>query len=228
MAGWVKRPPPQKPLEQQARRVSDSITVSEQSRQSSASPLRRQRLPIARGCRWRDRDQSGLGPGCLPTLPPPAPIPAGLTHCHSWPLCAGLLLRTLLQGPSPLQAPGEGEYLKCVNVLRKVASRVSCTHWTWVHTQVPTDTLGASQLLCVSSVAVVLVAKSCPTPTRLLCPWDSPGKNMEWVAISFSRGSSLPRDQTHVSSVSCIGRWILPSVASGKPLPYLESGDNND
>ena len=29
---------------------------------------------------------------------------------------------------------------------------------------------------------------------------------MEWVAISFSRGSSLPRDQTWVS---CIGRWIF-------------------
>ena len=24
-------------------------------------------------------------------------------------------------------------------------------------------------------------------PTRLLCSWDSPGKNTEWVAISFSR-----------------------------------------
>ena len=31
----------------------------------------------------------------------------------------------------------------------------------------------------------------------------------EWVAISFSRGSSLPRDQTHISYVSCIGRWVL-------------------
>ena len=29
---------------------------------------------------------------------------------------------------------------------------------------------------------------------------------LEWVAISFSRGSSRPRDQT---CVSCIGRWIL-------------------
>ena len=29
---------------------------------------------------------------------------------------------------------------------------------------------------------------------------------MEWVSISFSRGSSWPRDQTWVS---CIGRWIL-------------------
>ena len=32
---------------------------------------------------------------------------------------------------------------------------------------------------------------------------------LEWVAIPFSRGSSWPRDQTRVSCVSCIGRWIL-------------------
>ena len=31
---------------------------------------------------------------------------------------------------------------------------------------------------------------------------------LEWVAISFSRGSS-PEDQTRVSYVFCIGRWIL-------------------
>ena len=37
-------------------------------------------------------------------------------------------------------------------------------------------------------------SKSCPTLTevsvRLLCLWDSPGKNTGFVAISFSRGSS--------------------------------------
>ena len=32
---------------------------------------------------------------------------------------------------------------------------------------------------------------------------------LEWVAISFSRGSSQQRDQTHVSYVSCIIRWVL-------------------
>ena len=36
----------------------------------------------------------------------------------------------------------------------------------------------------------------------------------EWVAISFSRGSSCPRDQTCVFSVSCIGRWILLHLSS--------------
>ena len=29
---------------------------------------------------------------------------------------------------------------------------------------------------------------------------------VDWVAISFSRGSSRPRDQTHIS---CTGRWVL-------------------
>ena len=28
-------------------------------------------------------------------------------------------------------------------------------------------------------------------------------------AIPFSRGSSQPRDLTHISYVSCIGRWVL-------------------
>ncbi|KAB0374916.1 hypothetical protein FD755_013408 [Muntiacus reevesi] len=33
---------------------------------------------------------------------------------------------------------------------------------------------------------------------RLLCPGNSPGKstNLAWVVISFSRGSSPPRDRT--------------------------------
>ena len=32
---------------------------------------------------------------------------------------------------------------------------------------------------------------------------------LEWVAISYSRGSSRPRDQTHISCIFCIGRQIL-------------------
>ena len=39
--------------------------------------------------------------------------------------------------------------------------------------------------------------------TRLLYPWNSPGKNTGAVAISFSRGSSQPRD------------WTQPTVQDG-------------
>ena len=37
----------------------------------------------------------------------------------------------------------------------------------------------------------------------------SQARILEWVAISFSRGSSWPRDQTRISCVSCTDRWIL-------------------
>ena len=32
---------------------------------------------------------------------------------------------------------------------------------------------------------------------------------LKWSAISHSGGSFRPRDQTHVSCISCTGRWIL-------------------
>ena len=58
-------------------------------------------------------------------------------------------------------------------------------------------------------------------PVQLFCrPLDSspPGSSihgisqariLKWVAISFSRGSFLPRDGNRISRISCIGRWTL-------------------
>ena len=51
-------------------------------------------------------------------------------------------------------------------------------------------------------------------PTRLLCPWYFPGKNtgVGWhvlLQVIFPT-----RDQTHISCVSCIGRWILYHCAT--------------
>ena len=72
-------------------------------------------------------------------------------------------------------------------------------YWVQVHT-----------VCFMKSESVVLVAQSCPT----LCNpmdgrlWGSSvhgtlqARMMEWVAISYPRGSSQPRDQTHVS-------WII-------------------
>ena len=59
-----------------------------------------------------------------------------------------------------------------------------------------------------------VVAQSSPTlcnPTDCGLPGSSvrgisQARILDWVAISFSRGSSWPRDQTRVS---CTGRWIL-------------------
>ena len=44
---------------------------------------------------------------------------------------------------------------------------------------------------------------------------------LEWVAISSSRGFFWPRDQTHISCVSCIRRQILYHWAPWKPQELL-------
>ena len=48
---------------------------------------------------------------------------------------------------------------------------------------------------------------------------DFPG----WVATSYSRGSSWLRDRTHISRVSCIGRWILYHCATREACKFLLS-----
>ena len=70
--------------------------------------------------------------------------------------------------------------------------------------------------------SVLCCAQSCPalcdpTDCSLL---DSSvhgipqARTLEWIAISSSRGSSQPRDQTHVSCVSCIGGQIFYHCAT--------------
>ena len=61
--------------------------------------------------------------------------------------------------------------------------------------------------------------------------WSPPGSSvhgilqarlLQWVAVTSSRGSSWPRDQTCVSCVSCTGRWVLYHWCHlGNPLGWL-------
>ena len=46
----------------------------------------------------------------------------------------------------------------------------------------------------------------------------SQARILEWVAISFSTGSSQPRDQTHVSCVSCSAGRFFTTEPPGKPV----------
>ena len=54
-------------------------------------------------------------------------------------------------------------------------------------------------------------------------------KILEWVAISCSRGSSQPRDLSHISCIFCIGRWILYHCAiwKGKYRSWYVINDEN-
>ena len=63
-----------------------------------------------------------------------------------------------------------------------------------------------------SPLCVCSVAQSCPTlcdPMAYSPPGISQARILEWVATSYSRGSSRLRDQTQVACVSCTVRGVL-------------------
>ena len=61
-------------------------------------------------------------------------------------------------------------------------------------------------------------------PARLFCPWNSPGRILQWVAFSFPRGSSRPRIKT-LSLVSIALQafffFFLSLSHQGSPLMYI-------
>ena len=71
--------------------------------------------------------------------------------------------------------------------------------------------------ICVHAHLYAKLLQSCPTlcdPTDYSLPSSSvqeipQARILEWVAMSSSSGSFPPSYQTHVSCISCIGRWIF-------------------
>ena len=64
-------------------------------------------------------------------------------------------------------------------------------------------------------------------PARLLCSWDSLGKNTGVGGHASSRGSSQPRGQICISCDSCITGWFFISEPPGKPFE-LGLGNKTD
>ena len=83
----------------------------------------------------------------------------------------------------------------------------------------------ACLISCFSCVqlCVILwtVARQVPSP------WDSPGKNTEWVTMPSSRQSSWPKDRTDISYVSCIVRKVLYTSATWEVLNNSMDSDIN-
>ena len=88
-------------------------------------------------------------------------------------------------------------------------------------------------LFWMSGEIFCMCAQSCPTLTTTWTPWTvtPPGSSvhgisqariLEWVAISFSRGSSEPRDPTHVPGNSYTGKQILYHWATWERGNYLQ------
>ena len=80
----------------------------------------------------------------------------------------------------------------------------------------------------IKKVKISLVAQSSPTlcnPMDCSLPGSSvhgifQARTLEWVAISFSRGSSRPRDRTQVSHIVGFTVWATREVW-GTPNPFL-------
>ena len=78
------------------------------------------------------------------------------------------------------------------------------------------------------------VAESCPTlATTWTVAHQAPlsmgffqARILEWVAISFSRGASQPRDPTHISQVSCIAGGFFTTELPGKPQTKGKRGQS--
>ena len=81
---------------------------------------------------------------------------------------------------------------------------------------------------CVLTCSVVYGSLRPPWTTAHQAPlfmWILQARILEWIAISFSRGSSWPRNWAHVS---WIGRWILYHCATWEAyLNYTTSNNDN-
>ena len=91
-----------------------------------------------------------------------------------------------------------------------------------LHWQVDSLTMnhpGSPETTCVHAQSCLTLCES----MNVACQGSSvhgifQARILEWLAIFSSRGSSQPRDRTHVS---CTGRWIL------YPMHYLGSPDKS-
>ena len=90
-------------------------------------------------------------------------------------------------------------------------------HWNAKEVRTPALIKEETQLLLVRLDACLLsplVVSNPLQPMDCSPPGSSvhgmiPARILQWVAIASIRGSSQPRDQTHVSSNSCVSRQIL-------------------
>ena len=115
----------------------------------------------------------------------------------------------------------------------KIWSWYICKIWSWYDICKIWLITALPKTLCVRAKLLQL----CPTLCNCV-DYSTPGYSvhrilqariMEWDAMSSSRGSSRPRDRTHISYVSCICRrvffffFFLPLAPSRKPKDPLIS-----
>ena len=65
------------------------------------------------------------------------------------------------------------------------------------------------QCVCACGISRVKLFDPMDVALQALLSGILQARILDWVAISFSRASSWPSNQTHVSYIACIGKWAL-------------------
>ena len=115
--------------------------------------------------------------------------PRGSTALH---VSRTLVLLELTEGIGGKMRGNGGEVMECI-----------CAH-----------TIDYGHVRLAQACLILCEPMHCSPPGFFLCPWDSPGKNTGISCHFLLQGISQPRDWTHVSCISCIGRHIFYQFAT--------------
>ena len=133
-------------------------------------------------------------------------------HCLSW----GHPLYTAFVFPFVFYSPIPEAKASLVVRTESVCSGLS-VGCRWVCGEVCTCSLSPVQLLRPHGLQ----------PSRLLCPWNFPGKNTGVVCHFLLQGIFLTQGSNLKSCISCIGRWILNQLRAPNYLKCIVLGNGN-
>ena len=117
------------------------------------------------------------------------------------------------------------KYWKIVNIELSFYKFYTICYWMllnmsreWKVGNIIVDVLKSDTLNCCCLAAQLCLTLCGPmdcSPPRSSAHGIFQARILEWVAISSSRGSSQPRDQTHISFVSMLAGWFLTTLPPG-------------
>ena len=124
------------------------------------------------------------------------------------------MLQTLCYGPNRVYSQ--------IHLLKPLPPRISECDLIWRQSLDRVNEVKMRSCVCVRARAHVCAQShlcspmDCSPPGSSVCEF-SQARILEQVAISFSRGSSPPRDQTPVSVSPAVAGGLLTLVPLGKP-----------
>ena len=120
--------------------------------------------------------------------------------------------------PTPVLLPGKSHGLRSlVGYSPWGRKELDTTEWLHFHFHFQyTVDANVCVLSCFSHVQFFWDPMDCSPPCSSVCEILQ-ARILKWVAMPSSRGSSWPRDQTHISCGSCIAGRFFTTEPPGEP-----------